>query len=202
MNQFLQLSSVIFCYFYCLHDYCNMHQTVQTSFRPFPSLFRKTASMLIPLSALIAALFQTLHNNIPPAILVAMHVKWATVNANTEHIEILDAGAQQVLVILFSDGEWTNMHRKKLCAMIEKTIRLQDERVHVLVSLEIRAAKALCVAKLLWNLSFPTGLFTWPKNAPKTQLILPYPTWLNSKMLNSEKGLMPRLHVSLVPVRP
>lgn len=52
-------------------------------------------------------------------------------------------------MILFSDGEWTNMHRKKLCAMIEKTICLQDERVHVLESLEIRAAKALCVAKLL-----------------------------------------------------
>lgn len=44
--------------------------------------------------------------------------------------------------------------------MIEKTIRLQDERVHILVSLEIQAAKALCVTKLLENFSFPTALFT------------------------------------------
>lgn len=153
INRFLELSFVIFCRFYCLHDCCNMHQTVQTIFPPFPLLFRKTAAMFIPLSALIAALFQVLHYNIPPAILVAMHEKWATIHADTEHIEILDAGAQQGLVILFSDGEWTDMHhrplKKKLCAMIVKIIRLQDERVHVLVSLEIQVAKVPCVVKLL-----------------------------------------------------
>lgn len=52
-----------------------MHQTVQTIFPPFPLRFRKTAAMSVLLSALVAALFQILHNNIPPAILVAMHEK-------------------------------------------------------------------------------------------------------------------------------
>lgn len=148
INHFLELPFVIFRYFLPFIC-CNMYQTLQTIFPPFPLLLRKTAAMSIPLSALIAALFQILHNNIPPAVLVAMHEKWDTIHANTEHIEILDAGAQQGLVILFSDGEWRDDD-----AMIEKPLRLQDETAHGLVSLEIQAAKALRVTKLLKNFQF------------------------------------------------
>lgn len=82
-------------------NHCDVKQSFQTNFSP--------------LYTLVITLFQFLHNNILQAILfVAMHVnrcrlhadKRATINATTDHTNILGAGVQHRLVGAFSDGEW------------------------------------------------------------------------------------------------
>lgn len=85
-----------------------------------------------------------MQTNVLPAILfAAMHDKQATVNATADHAELLDVGAQQGLVGESGpervqrwrrENKLSNVEqilkekkKKKLCVMIERTMRSQAE---------------------------------------------------------------------------
>lgn len=125
--------------------YSNVKQSVWTNF-----LFSCCSTKLQSL----------LHNVLQAIHFAAMHDKWATANASTNHNKTLDGSVQQAQVVLkeFSDGKWrekcpAGLFKKMLCDDGETT-RPQDDIVHASVQLEMWAATALCVAKLLLNLSF------------------------------------------------
>lgn len=117
-------------------DYCNMKQSLHhywiCSFSLAPL---QTAATLLPLHALVATLFQLLRHNILQATLfVATHKKQTTINDTTERFRM--RGARQGTD--WREWSWKSSLTenekktskwpptgllKKLCAMMERTMR-------------------------------------------------------------------------------
>lgn len=119
-----------------------------------------------------------LHNVLQAIHFAAMHEKWATANASTDHTKTLDGGVQQAQVVLkeFSDGKW----REKCPAGLLKKGWCRWWRDHAPrgwysawfgATGDLSGNNTMCVAKLLLNLSFPNVLFTRLENAAKSRLM-------------------------------
>lgn len=95
-------------------DYDNITQSVWTNFPPFLLILRKTAVMSFPLRTLDATLRRF--------FFMAVHEKWLTLNATTDHTEILNADAQQGLVGKSRPErvQWQRMEKKKLSLWLSR----------------------------------------------------------------------------------
>lgn len=138
----------------------------------FPSLF--SSAQLLSCWQRCVTLFQLLENSVFQAILfTTMHKKRTTINANTDHIEILDVSGGG------SGWAWWSSVMENIVKLSERLAGLSknacvcdDGENNAYPGWDSACSgdasdSSTVVAQLLSNLSFLNLLFIWPRNAPK-----------------------------------